>query len=147
MFDAPAVRRNLAQLRADGFHVAWPTWGHEVADAPGHRRPVLGPMLPADALVAIAAALVRPRPAPPTSATRPDDAFWDAIYAHPPGALPWHSDAVDPDLAEALKAGKGKLLDLGCGLGTVAIAAAQLGYDGTASDVSPAALAQPRAKA
>ncbi len=143
MFDAPAVRRNLAQLSADGFHVAWPTWGHEVADAPGQRRAVVGPMLPAEALTAIVGALAPAR----TVVPKPDAAFWDAIYAHPANSLAWHSDAVDPDLAEALKAGKGKLLDLGCGLGTVAIAAAQLGYDVTASDVSPAALAKARARA
>lgn len=143
MAEAPAVRRNLAQLRADGFHLAWPTWGHEVAEAPGQRRPVLGPMLPADDLVAIVSALTPPRAVTP----RPEAAFWDALYARPAGALPWHSDVLEADLAEALKAGKGKLLDLGCGLGTVAIAAAQLGYDVTASDVSPVALAAARQKA
>jgi SAM-dependent methyltransferase len=94
-------------------------------------------MLPPEELVAIVRALVPPRAATP----RPDAAFWDGVYANTPAAqLPWHSTSVDPDISAALKQGRGRLLDLGCGLGTVAIAAAQLGYQVTASDVSPVAL-------
>lgn len=135
MLEAPSVRRNLAQLRDDGFHVLWPSWGHEVAERPDDRRLVAGPMLAPDALVAIVAALMPTRAPTP----RPDASFWDGVYASAQ-PLPWHSASLDSDLGEALKAGKGRLLDLGCGLGTVAIAAARLGYEVTASDVSLVAL-------
>src|ERR1019366_9469412 len=37
MFDAPSVRRNLAQLREDGFLVMHPSLGYEVAVAPLER--------------------------------------------------------------------------------------------------------------
>jgi hypothetical protein len=38
MFDAPSVRRNLAQLRADGFIIMHPSLGYEVAVAPSDRK-------------------------------------------------------------------------------------------------------------
>ena len=136
MLAAPSVRRNLAQLREDGFHLVWPSSGFEVADRPEARTRKVGPMLPPEELVAIVCALIPPRAPTP----RPEAAFWDEVYAHPPAQLPWHSPAVDPDLAAALGQLRGRLLDLGCGLGTVAIAAAQLGYQVTASDVSPVAV-------
>lgn len=142
MLEAPAVARNLAQLRADGFHVLWPTWGVEVAEHPDARTPMVGPMLPPDALVAVVAALTPARAPTP----RPDASFWDAVYGSG-AALPWDTTEVDPDLAAALRQGRGRLLDLGCGLGTVAISAAQLGYEVTASDVSPVAIAQARHRA
>jgi 3-polyprenyl-4-hydroxybenzoate decarboxylase/protein-L-isoaspartate O-methyltransferase len=137
MFDAPSVQRNLEQLKADGFHVVWPSWGVEVAEKPGARRAVFGPMLPPEELVAIIRALTPPRAVAP----RPDAVFWDGVYSHTPAdQLPWHSAVLDADLEAALKEGRGRLLDLGCGLGTVAIAAAKLGYEVTASDVSSVAL-------
>ncbi len=143
MLAAPSVRRNLDQLRDDGFHVVWPSSGFEVAARPGARTLLTGPMLPPEELVAIVRALMPTRAETP----RPDAAFWDGVYAHPPSQLPWHSPTVDPDLAAVLKQGRGRLLDLGCGLGTVAIAAARLGYQVTASDVSPVALDAARAAA
>lgn len=139
MLEAPVVRRNLAQVRDDGFHVVWPSWGFEVADLPSARKPVAGPMLPPDALIGILAALVPPRAAAP----RPDAAFWDRVYSNP-ADLPWHSGTLDADLAAALKQGRGRLLDLGCGLGTVGIAAAELGYQVTATDVSAVAVGAAR---
>jgi phosphopantothenoylcysteine decarboxylase/phosphopantothenate--cysteine ligase len=42
MLDAPAVRRNLATLREDGFLVLHPSFGYEVAAAPGDRAPSYG---------------------------------------------------------------------------------------------------------
>jgi 3-polyprenyl-4-hydroxybenzoate decarboxylase len=42
MVDAPAVRRNLATLREDGFLVLHPSFGYEVAAAPGARAPSYG---------------------------------------------------------------------------------------------------------
>jgi 3-polyprenyl-4-hydroxybenzoate decarboxylase len=136
MLTAPSVRRNLEQLVEDGFHVVWPSSGFEVAERPDARTPLTGPMLPAEELVAIVQALI-PRRAP---TPRPDATFWDHLYAHHASQLPWHSATLDPDLAAALKQGRGRLLDLGCGLGTVAVAAAKLGYQVTATDVSPVAL-------
>lgn len=143
MLQAPSVLRNLQQLREDGFHIVWPATGFEVADRPEARIAKLGPMPSADTLVRIVCALV-PRRAP---AIRPKAEFWDRIYAQPVSALLWHCATLDPDLAAALKQGRGRLLDLGCGLGTVAIAAAQLGYQVAASDVSTAALTLARAAA
>ncbi len=141
MHDAPAVKRNVQQLRADGFHLVWPSWGLEVAADPGARRALLGPMLPVEALIDIAAALAPKRAA----RTRPDAAFWDDQYSR--GPLGWHSDAIDTDLRDALGEGRGRLLDLGCGLGTVAIAAAQAGFDVTATDISAIALAAAKKRA
>jgi hypothetical protein len=37
MLDAPSVRRNLEQLRADGFFIMHPSFGYEVAVAPAER--------------------------------------------------------------------------------------------------------------
>jgi 3-polyprenyl-4-hydroxybenzoate decarboxylase len=139
MLEAPAVRRNLDQLQADGFHLVWPSWGLEVAQRPGARTAMLGPMLPSEDLLAIVRALLPVRTPPP----RPDASFWDGVYSQNAAEqLPWHTPVVDPDIAAALGQGRGRLLDLGCGLGTVAIAAARLGYQVTASDVSPVALSE-----
>jgi hypothetical protein len=38
MLDAPSVRRNLAQLRADGFIIMHPSLGYEVAVGPSNRN-------------------------------------------------------------------------------------------------------------
>lgn len=42
MLDAPSVRRNLAQLRDDGFIVMHPSMGYEVAEDPSKRTPAFG---------------------------------------------------------------------------------------------------------
>jgi len=53
MYQAPAVQRNLAQLRDDGFVITHPARGYEVADDPEQRREVFGAAPPLDALLAI----------------------------------------------------------------------------------------------
>jgi 3-polyprenyl-4-hydroxybenzoate decarboxylase len=52
MLDAPAVRRNLERLRADGFHIALPGLGFEVAEAPLEREPRFGATPPVSIVVA-----------------------------------------------------------------------------------------------
>lgn len=141
MHAAPSVKRNIAQLRDDGFYLVWPSWGLEVAQTPEQRKLLLGPMLPADSLVDIVAALAPRRPTTP----RPDAAFWDDHYVH--GTPPWHSETLDEGLRSAMGAGRGRLLDLGCGLGTVAIEAARAGFEVTATDVSPIAIAAAKERA
>src|SRR5262249_3269800 len=42
MLTAPSVRRNIEQLQEDGFFVALPAFGLEVAEEPSARRPMLG---------------------------------------------------------------------------------------------------------
>jgi 3-polyprenyl-4-hydroxybenzoate decarboxylase len=42
MLEAPAVRRNLAQVQQDGFIVMQPSLGYEVASAPADRAPSYG---------------------------------------------------------------------------------------------------------
>jgi SAM-dependent methyltransferase/3-polyprenyl-4-hydroxybenzoate decarboxylase len=141
MFTAPSVQRNLEQLREDGFFVAHPACGIEVAEAPEDRRPMFGaaPPLPAvmDLIEAIAAEHVKRPPA------------WDEIYrTRRADELPWATDALDADLAAILDgAARGTLLDVGTGLGTAAIAAADRGFSVVATDVSPHALALARQRA
>jgi SAM-dependent methyltransferase len=141
MYTAPAVERNLEQLRDDGFFVAHPSCGSEVADAPAQRRPMLGAAPPLAAIVdlieAIAAEHVKRRP------------DWDEIYrTRRPDELPWATDVLDADLAALLDAAaRGALLDVGTGLGTAAIAAADRGFSVVAADVSPHALALARERA
>jgi len=76
---------------------------------------------------------------------------WDDAYrAGRPEDLPWFTGALDEDLAAQLARvprGSGRLLDLGTGLGTAAIAAADMGFFVVATDVSPRALELARARA
>jgi len=70
---------------------------------------------------------------------------WDELYRT--GAvesLPWYWPAIDPDLDSALVQHgikSGRVLDLGTGPGTQALALAERGFDVTASDLSAAAIA------
>ena len=155
MYTAPSVQRNLEQLREDGFFLAHPSCGVEVADAPATRLPMFGSAPPvsavADLVLAIAEQHAAPRVEPPASEPEPEP--WDAMYrARRPDELPWFTDAIDADLAallDRLDRGAGRLLDLGTGLGTTAIAAADRGFFVVATDRSPRALelAQQRAGA
>lgn len=145
MYASEAVQRNLRQVRDDGFHVALPGAGVEVAEAPRDRGPMLGPAPVADDLVAIARALL----ASHTPALPRDAAAWDDVWrSTPAAALPWTVDAPEPDLAAALSAlartGRAAL-DLGTGAGTVARHLAAAGCRVTACDLSPAAVAVARA--
>jgi 2-polyprenyl-3-methyl-5-hydroxy-6-metoxy-1,4-benzoquinol methylase len=136
MYTAPSVQRNLDQLREDGFLVAHPACGVEVAEAPRARAPMIGTAPPvvavADLIEEIAAQHVGARGEP----------AWDDLYRDEPlEKLPWFTETLDADLAERLaQLGRGRLLDLGTGAGTAAIAACDLGFSVIAADVSPRAL-------
>ena len=64
MLTAPAVARNLETLREDGFHLAHPCLGMELAEAPRERAPRLGAAPPLGAVVEIIEALAALRLAP-----------------------------------------------------------------------------------
>ncbi len=71
---------------------------------------------------------------------------WETLYRQQPGeTLPWYYADLDPDLEAALRehglAG-GRLLDLGTGPGTQAIALAARGFEVTGSDLSATAVAK-----
>ena len=147
MYSSPSVQRNLAQLAEDGVHVAHPARGIEVADRPDDRRPTLGGALPPEAVLQLIEAVLRgagegrgPR----------DAADWDRVYrTHEPAALPWHTDEVDVDLLAALDRlapGPTTVLEIGAGLGGLAAAAAGRGHRVVASELSPVALQQARAR-
>ena len=59
MLMSPAVQRNLRQLVEDGFIVAQPALGYEVARAPGEREPSLGAAPPLSAVIDLLEAVVR----------------------------------------------------------------------------------------
>jgi hypothetical protein len=146
MYAAPSVQRNLAVLRDDGFSLAHPACGLEVADAPPDRVPRLGPAPPADIIANLIQIVAREHAA----SSRPPAPAWDEMYRKPPGDLPWFTDTLDPDIADLLGApapGASHLLDLGTGLGTAAIAAADRGYRVVATDLSPRAIDLARARA
>jgi SAM-dependent methyltransferase len=146
MYGSPAVQANLATLRDHGRYVVHPALGVEVAHRPHARPQVLGPAPPAAAIVDIVRHLLRDIAAGPRL---PDGAHgWEQLWAATPAdRLPWHAEALEPLLAEALAAlaapGR-RLLDLGTGDGLVAVTAAQRGFDVTAIDVAPGALGRAR---
>lgn len=148
MYAAPSVQRNLEQLREDGFFLAHPSCGVEVADAPAARLPMFGAAPPVGAVADLVLAIAEQHAAPRVD-PRVDP--WDAVYREErPDALPWFTDAVDADLAallDRLDRGAGRLLDLGTGLGTTAIAAADRGFFVVATDRSPRALELAQARA
>jgi len=69
---------------------------------------------------------------------------WDQRYREVPvEEMPWFYPDLDPDMGCALDAcgvAGGRVLDLGTGPGTQAIALARRGFQVTAADVSPAAV-------
>jgi SAM-dependent methyltransferase/3-polyprenyl-4-hydroxybenzoate decarboxylase len=153
MYHGAGVQRNLQQLAADGMHVAHPGRGLEMADAPGQRTPQLGGAVPPDAVVALVEAMLRARAAGQGHAVLPRSAAdWDALYrSHPRDAdVPWQATTLDEDLARALDEGappQSAVLDLGTGLGPVAIACAKRGHRVVATDLSPLALQRAQAAA
>ena len=146
MYGSPAVQDNLATLRAHGRWLVHPALGVEVAHRPDERTPVLGPSPPPHVIVEIVRhALVQiVSPVPPVPS---DAAGWERAYALPLAHLPWHSDELDAAIAALLSGRAGTLLDLGTGAGTIAIAAARLGFDVTATDLAPSALGHARTRA
>jgi 2-polyprenyl-3-methyl-5-hydroxy-6-metoxy-1,4-benzoquinol methylase/3-polyprenyl-4-hydroxybenzoate decarboxylase len=148
MLTSAAVRRNLATLAGDGMHVAAPAAGIEVADRPEARIPGLGAAPPPSIVVQLLDAMLRRR----TAARRvhePQD--WDAMYRdYLPEALPWHADVPDDDVLEAisrLAPPPSSVLELGTGLGTLAVALARRGHRVIATDLSDVALDHAHARA
>lgn len=80
--------------------------------------------------------------------TPPAHLGWEARYREtPPEALPWYHPGLDADLEDALarlQLKSGRVLDLGTGPGTQAVALAQRGFEVVATDVSTTALEQAR---
>jgi SAM-dependent methyltransferase/3-polyprenyl-4-hydroxybenzoate decarboxylase len=151
MYLAPAMQRNLATLRDDGFFILHPGRGVEVAHHPRAREPILGaapgPREVIEIVVSLCKATDRhPRRRAPQSARQ-----WDALYAASGDSdLSWHSERLDDDLAASLAEptpSAHRLLDVGTGLGTVAIEAARRGFTVVATDVSPQALVRAQARA
>jgi SAM-dependent methyltransferase len=142
MLAAPAVQRNLDQLRADGFAIVHGVPSVEAADAPAVREAAGGAAPAAGEVAATIHALVA------AGALAPRHHRWDDAYRKP--LVPWASDRCDDDLARALAhhaPPPARLLDVGCGLGQVARHAAGLGYRVVATDVSEVGLARARAEA
>ena len=69
---------------------------------------------------------------------------WDELYrSEPVEHLPWYLPGLDPDFDKALQANDlsaGRVLDLGTGPGTQAMALAERGFEVTASDISASAI-------
>jgi 2-polyprenyl-3-methyl-5-hydroxy-6-metoxy-1,4-benzoquinol methylase/3-polyprenyl-4-hydroxybenzoate decarboxylase len=146
MFTSPPVQRNLAQLIADGRHVVHPARALEVAEPPGARAPVLGGAPPAAVVVQIVDAIVRATAASALTRAPGGADGWDRIYriTHV-RERPWETDEADPDLLAAidrLSGGACSLLEIGTGLGTVALAAAARGHRVVATDIAATAITQ-----
>lgn len=78
-------------------------------------------------------------------------ADWEGVYeSGSVETLPWFYEQLDPDVDAALaRLGRssGRLLDLGTGPATQAIALAARGFEVTGSDLSPSAIAKAEARA
>ena len=144
MLGAPPVQDNLDKLRQHGRYIVHGSLGIEVAERPEDRAPMFGPAAAPSAVIEIVRHLltyVVPRPRLPE-----DAAAWERLWSTTPlDQLPWTHDPIDPSLQRALEGHAGRLLDLGTGTGTVAIAAARLGYRVTATEISATALGRARA--
>ena len=147
MYGSPGVQRNLAQLAADGMHVAHPSRGLEMADAPEHRTPLLGAAPPPAVVVQLLEAMLKRTGSDRVARARTGD-DWDAVYRA--GEPPWQSASIDDDIARAIARGApppSSVLDLGTGLGTIAIECARRGHRVVATDLSGVALERARARA
>src|SRR3954463_4433643 len=71
---------------------------------------------------------------------------WEDLYKNQDVAsMPWYFAALDPDLLKALRAHgvtRGRVLDVGSGPGTQAMALAELGFDVVGTDLSSTAVNQ-----
>jgi len=76
---------------------------------------------------------------------------WEKLYSEEAvESMPWYQPSLDHDIESALKKWKiesGRLLDLGTGPGTQAIALSRLGFDVTATDLSESAIRKARERA
>lgn len=145
MGNSAAVLRNVEQLVDDGFHIVHPTAAIEVADRPGERTPTLGGAPAPGVIVALFETMLRENPR-----VRPHGADdWDAVYRRDAQTLAWHSPEADPDLVASARAvpAPANVLDIGSGLGVLALACAELGHRVVATDVSGRALRLARERA
>ncbi|MBI5512591.1 MAG: methyltransferase domain-containing protein [Deltaproteobacteria bacterium] len=139
MATAPAVLRNLEALREDGRWVVHPTLGHEVAEHPSERRGMLGPAPAPQVVIELLEHVLR-------VSSPPSPRSWEDVWRGTPvEALPWTVATLDEDLVAVLDATArerpgARVLDLGTGAGTVALAAASRGLSVVATDVSSTAL-------
>lgn len=147
MYASPSVQRNLTLLVEDGKHVVHPVAGIEVADRPHERVPTLGAAPPPPVVLALFDAMLRSHARKGGLSPRTGD-DWDAVYRRPVDELPWQRDDVDEDLlAELQRHPSSSVLDVGTGLGTLAVRLAALGHRIVATDVSTRALELARAAA
>jgi SAM-dependent methyltransferase/3-polyprenyl-4-hydroxybenzoate decarboxylase len=152
MFDGAVVQRNLAQLVDDGMHVVHPAYGNEVAEQPAARTPILGASPPGAVIGRIVEAVLatHPRRTPGKDLLGHADA-WDEVYrGTPEDRLPWQTDTIDDDLAahvDRLAPEPTDVLDVGAGLGGVAIACASRGHRVVAVDISAVAIERAAARA
>jgi len=69
---------------------------------------------------------------------------WEKLYQETePVKMPWYYAGLDPDLEAALREmniKKGRLLDIGTGPGTQAVALSRMGFEVTATDISRTAI-------
>lgn len=74
--------------------------------------------------------------------------WWEDLYRNSEVTeLPWYTPNLDTDFEQALRSrlpGGGRVLDLGTGPATQAIALAKRGYDVVATDISPSAIRKAR---
>ncbi len=143
MYMSSAVQRNIEQLVKDGMHVLHPSFGIEVADAPLERQQKLGPAPPIGVVVQMLETVIALHRAG-RRYTPENGLEWDQVYASQPlEQLPWYAEAADRDLIELfdrLAPAKALVLDIGTGLGQLAVAAAERGHQVVATNVSKRAL-------
>jgi hypothetical protein len=144
MFASRAVQRNLDALEADGFYVALPSRGREVADAPADRALRGAVALLPERIADLAVALVRAT----VPVRAPGLADWDRVFASE-GPLPWEDDeayeALVAAIARSVKPGA-RVLDVGGGTGALAAKLAAAGFRVVMTEVSRAALARAKAR-
>jgi hypothetical protein len=138
MLRAPAIADALDRLRERGFFLAYPGMGTEVADAPPERVRRAGVAAPVLHVVRYAGWLLeRTLALLPRLLSR---AEWEEELARLPPV-----DAVDEDIARVLREHpKGRLIEVGTGLGAVARAAAREGHTVVATDFARRAVERAR---
>ena len=149
MYSGAAVQRNVAQLVSDGMYVIHPAFGIEVADAPLERDQKLGPAPPILVVVQMLETALARHGAGQKYIPR-NPAEWDQLYASGAERLPWHSSAADADVMAQLAQLAPEpcfVLDIGTGLGQVAVAAAERGHRVVATELSGRALEEARQRA
>jgi SAM-dependent methyltransferase len=141
MWKAPAVQENLDRVTGSGFFVAHPAHAVEVAEAPAERTRRMGGASPVPHVLRyVSLLLARAAADLPRLATR---AEWELEHASQ--AV---DDAIDPDIARALDDhARGRVLDVGTGLGAVARAAARRGHEVVATDFARTAIERAEAVA